>query len=456
MRRSFRSLVALVLAAGTLSTSVPPAGARPVPPGRVIETSFVSPALGGERERLRVYVPSQCTTRNRCAVLYLLHGFGDDWTDWTDDGRVVEFMTRPTPLPLVLVMPDGGAAGFWTDWFNEGAYGPPRYETMFMNELMPFVEARFPVRRGRAWTGIDGASLGGFGSWKLALKHPDRFASVGSISGAVNVLVAPNAPVHLAGPVGAPWQGQTVPRPPPPPAPDLPGFPFGNPFRVFGDPATNEWYYRTNNPLDLASNGLGLAMRHLVFDAEPAAEPPSGGTFGDVGLEAAVLPMNIELDQRLDLLGYDHEFEVARGNHSWASRFPFIRTQLEFHARGLNGRAMPPAELRYRSAEDAFALYGWRFTVDRAAHEFVEVSGDAELLLLNGNGVVEVRTPPTYRPGRWYNVELSSSDAIGLYRARRDGTLRFRVDLGGSPPVDHHDATSNLPGYTEAVEVRIS
>ena len=73
---------------------------------------------------------------------------------------------------MVIVMPDGGGAGFWTDWFNEGAYGPPRYETMFMRELMPFVERTFPVRRGRAWTGIDGVSLGGFGSWKLALKHP--------------------------------------------------------------------------------------------------------------------------------------------------------------------------------------------------------------------------------------------------------------------------------------------
>ncbi len=448
--------MALVLVAGALSAPAPPAGARSLAAGRVFETSFVSPALGGERERLRVYVPAQCTTRNRCAVLYLLHGFGGDWTYWTDGGHVAEFMARPTPLPLVLVMPDGAAAGFWTDWFNEGAFGPPRYETMFLDELMPFVEARFPVRRGRAWTGIDGASLGGFGSWKLALKHPDRFASVGSISGALNVLVAPPSPASLASTLPVPWTGETLPRPPAPPAPDIPGFPFGNPFRVFGDPVTNEWYYRTNNPLDLASNGNGLAMRHLVFDAEPAAEPPTSGTFSDLGLEAAVLAMNLEMDARLDALGYEHEFQMERGNHSWASRYPFIRQQLEFHASHLTGRARAPATFTYRSAESAFAAYGWRFRVDRDVHDFVEVAENAEGLTLIGGGVVEVRTPPAYRPGRWYDVRLSSSDAIVAYRASRDGTLRFRVDLGGSPPVDHHDALGGLPGYYRRVEVRIS
>jgi S-formylglutathione hydrolase FrmB len=456
MRRLTRTCLALCLLAGTLMSSAPPAAGLSFAPFSMVDASFVSRALGGERERLRVFVPFVCTPWARCPVLYLLHGFGGDWKEWSDEGRIADFMMGPSPLPMVIVMPDGGGAGFWTDWFNEGAYGPPRYETMFLDELMPFVERTFPVRRGRAWTGIDGVSLGGFGSWKLALKHPDRFASVGSISGALNVLVAPGAPDTLGSTLPVPWTGDTLPRPPPPPAPDLPGFPFGNPFRVFGDPVTNEWYYRTNNPLDLASNGKGLAMRHLVFDAEPAAEPPSSGTFGDVGLEAAVLPMNLEMDGRLDDLGYEHEFQMERGNHSWASRTPFIRQQLEFHASHLTGRARPPATFTYRSAESTFAAYGWRFRVRRDVHDFVEVAGNARGLTLLGGGVVEVRTPRVYQPGRAYDVQLSNSDAIAVHRASREGTLRFRVDLGGSPPADHHDALGGLPGYYQLVEVRIS
>jgi hypothetical protein len=320
---------------------------------------------------------------------------------------------------------------------------------------MPFVERTFPVRRGRAWTGIDGVSLGGFGSWKLALKHPDRFASVGSISGALNVLVAPGASVTIAAPAAIPWTGDTLPRPPPPPAPDIPGFPFGNPFRTFGDPVTNEWYYRTNNPLDLAANAEGLAMRQLVFDAEPAAEPPSAATFGDVGLEAAVLPMNLEMDARLSALGHDHEFEVARGNHSWASRYPFIREQLEFHARALNGRARPPRAFTYRSAESAFEVHGWRFRVDRDAHEFLEAEIAPGELALSGTGTVHVVTPASFRPGAGYNVQWSDNDAILVTRAGPDGRLRFDVSLGGSAPVDHHDAIAALPGWHYQVTVSI-
>ena len=86
MRRLVRTCLALASSPGRCASLRPGRGGSPSPPVGIVDASFVSPALGGERERLRVYVPSRVHARAPCPVLYLLHGFGGDWTDWSEAG----------------------------------------------------------------------------------------------------------------------------------------------------------------------------------------------------------------------------------------------------------------------------------------------------------------------------------------------------------------------------------
>src|SRR5436853_9178 len=78
------------------------------------------------------YVASQTT---RYPVLYLLHGALADYRSWTDSGDA-ESITAGQPL--IVVMPDGGQGGWYTDWLNRGAGGPPEWEDFHVDQLIPW------------------------------------------------------------------------------------------------------------------------------------------------------------------------------------------------------------------------------------------------------------------------------------------------------------------------------
>ncbi len=104
-------------------------------------------------------------------VLYQLHGRSDDHTAWMVHSRLLDHVR---PLPLLVVLPDGGVSG----WRNAGAH--ERYESFVMEDLMAHVAGTFHVRPGPA--AIGGLSMGGGGSMRFGLRYPDRFASIWSHS----------------------------------------------------------------------------------------------------------------------------------------------------------------------------------------------------------------------------------------------------------------------------------
>jgi enterochelin esterase-like enzyme len=80
--------------------------------------------------------------------------------------RVIDYGTAGIPNAQGL----GGRAG--------------RYQKFVLEELMPAIEARYRVARGRATTALMGWSLGGLSAFDLAWLHPDRVGTVGVFSGA--------------------------------------------------------------------------------------------------------------------------------------------------------------------------------------------------------------------------------------------------------------------------------
>src|SRR3954464_12094807 len=85
--------------------------------------------------------------------------------------------------PSLIVSPDGNS-GYWSDWYNAGAFGPPKYETFVIRQLIPLIDARYRTAADRAHRLIAGVSMGGYGAAMLAAPHPHPFAAVSSISGA--------------------------------------------------------------------------------------------------------------------------------------------------------------------------------------------------------------------------------------------------------------------------------
>ncbi len=152
------------------------------------EINFFSESLG-MRATLNVILPQRAqadkmpgtTQNNRKAKyrsLYLLHGHSDDqtaWQRWTSIERYVEGMNLAVIMPSVHL-------SFYADMVHGGQYW------QFISEEVPaLVRDMFPLSDKRSDNFVAGLSMGGYGAFKLALTHPDRFAAAASLSGAVDI-----------------------------------------------------------------------------------------------------------------------------------------------------------------------------------------------------------------------------------------------------------------------------
>ena len=122
-------------------------------------------------------VPRSCD--RPCRVLYLLHGCSDDHTIWQRRTSIERYVE---PLGLAVIMPQV-ARSFYTDMASG-----PRYWSYVGEELPALVQGWFPVSRRRQDTFVAGLSMGGYGAFKLAMRHPEKYAAAASMSGALDMV----------------------------------------------------------------------------------------------------------------------------------------------------------------------------------------------------------------------------------------------------------------------------
>jgi len=113
-------------------------------------------------------------------VLYLLHGLSEDASAW---GRFTAIEALAEAYGLVVVMPSAGRS-FYTDQPNG-----PAYFTYLMEELPCYLSNVFDLAPGREDTLIAGTSMGGYGAFKAAFWHPERFSAAASFSGVLSLEV---------------------------------------------------------------------------------------------------------------------------------------------------------------------------------------------------------------------------------------------------------------------------
>lgn len=110
-------------------------------------------------------------------VLYLLHGMSGNQNSWLKRTNV-ERITRYTNL--IVVMPNTS-----NGWYTDTQYGYNYYQAI-AEELPQVLKRFFPnMTDKREKTFIAGLSMGGYGSFKLALST-NRFSHAASFSGALS------------------------------------------------------------------------------------------------------------------------------------------------------------------------------------------------------------------------------------------------------------------------------
>ena len=128
----------------------------------------------------RVLLPSNYDKQkdSRFPVVYLLHGLFGHFNLWTEKTKLAEHATKHQ---IIIVNPEGD-----NGWYSDSVSNPnDRYETYITEELIPQIDKNFRTFSDRKNRFMGGLSMGGYGSLKFGLKYPEKFALVGSFSGAL-------------------------------------------------------------------------------------------------------------------------------------------------------------------------------------------------------------------------------------------------------------------------------
>jgi diacylglycerol O-acyltransferase / trehalose O-mycolyltransferase len=300
-------LLAVLVAALTLRSSLPAPvpgigaddGARIVEAARLgrrtVDLTVASPALG-RHVKVRLLLPARFAAEptRRWPVLYLLHGCCDSYMSWTRSTDV-ERLTATTDL--LVVMPDGGPAGFYSDWYNAGRGGPPRWERFHLVELRQLLERNWRAGDRRA---VAGVSMGGLGAMAYAARHPGFFRAAASFSGILDT--RPGGPGDGAGLVLDVLRSQRQ-----------------DPLALWGDPVGQAAIWRDHDPDRLASRLRGTALFVAFGDGRPGPlDRPEAMAGGAGQLEARIHALNLGFVARLQALEIPAQVNAyGPGTHDW-------------------------------------------------------------------------------------------------------------------------------------------
>ena len=375
---------------------------------------LVTPLLDAPAD-VRVLVPDDYDPALDYPVLYLLHGGVGSSVDWTAVGNAAAITA---PYDVIVVMPDAGGGGWYSDWHNQGRGGAPMWESFHIGELIDWVDATYstiPDRSGRALAGL---SMGGFGAMSYAARHPDLFVAAASFSGALD-------PVH-ATPGGfdvvqdaAVLSDRALPT------------------SVWGPRATELTRWMAHNPTDLAVNLRGLELFVRTGNGRVG--------YGIDPLEYGCWKMSTSFHDALRAEGIDHHFDdYGPGGHTWDRWAEGLALAMPVLMDTFEDPPAPPSSVTYTAAEPHYDVFGWDVAFDRTTLAFSTLrDADASGFELEGSGAATVTTPAFYAPGSAHTVTVAGTPSV--VTADGGGRLTIAVPLQARP----------LPGETMAIPVTI-
>ncbi len=244
-----------------------------------VDTIAVYSAKMKKEVKSVVVVPEKYSKKKHYPVVYLLHGYSDNYAKWINTVPAIKALA--TKHQLILVCPDGGYSSWYFDSPIDSAF---QYETHITKELLPYVDSHYSTIPNRAARAITGLSMGGHGALYLAIRNKDLFANAGSMSGGVD-LRSSTKKYDIAKRIGS--------------------------FETNQD----EWDDRSviNMVTELKNKELNLVV--------------------ECGVNDFFYQINVALHRRLMALNIDHDYTERPGIHNWDYWTNAINYQLLFFDR---------------------------------------------------------------------------------------------------------------------------
>jgi S-formylglutathione hydrolase FrmB len=217
------------------------------------------------------------TSKTNFPVVYLLHGYGGDYSNWIKKVPVIDSLADV--YQLIIVCPD---AAFSSWYFDSPVDSSFRYETFTATELPAYVDANYNTVKNKKGRAITGLSMGGHGAIFLSFRHPQLFGACGSMSGALDVNYITN--------------GYDVPK-------------------RLGDTVTNKHYYTE----------LSAVTQLEKYDPKDSL-----AVIIDCGSQDFIVMMTRMAHEKMQKLKIPHDYIERPGVHDWKYWGTAIKYQLLF------------------------------------------------------------------------------------------------------------------------------
>jgi len=302
-------------------------------------------------------------------------------------------------------------------------------------ELMPLVEVLFNTRTDRAGRGVFGFSMGGWAAFLQGFIHPDRYAYVGSVSGAYD-LDEPELR-HVLQAIGyLRDQG-------------------------YGEPVINDVWWRQFSPDDVATNISGVDTELFLSNGTTCLElrdltaEDCQGKWSPVVAPGALWAENILLKQYKIAVrdiaekGIPAKSVLLPGTHGSNNHRIFSDYIVPAGNKLFNRQVEEiPETFSYRSALPAFSVWQYDVTMTRQNDEFLAMTAartDGRSLQLHGSGVARVTTPARFKPGKTYSVTTIANDEATKTSVTADskGRLPLALDLGRGFILDENQVVND-------------
>jgi len=139
-----------------------------------------------------VYTPAEYDQKKglkkRYPVLYLQHGMGEGETSWTLQGKMQHIMDNAIAsgeaVPMIVVMESGDIKAGMGRGQSMADYGASFYPVL-LNDLIPYIDSNFRTKTDRDNRAMAGLSWGGHQTFDIVFNNMDKFAWLGTFSGAI-------------------------------------------------------------------------------------------------------------------------------------------------------------------------------------------------------------------------------------------------------------------------------
>jgi len=132
-----------------------------------------------------VYLPPSYSKEpnRRYPVVYTLHGFGlhaEQWVGFANVGGLERGLAAGTTKEMILVSPDAFSLHNGSFYSNSKTTGD--WDTFLGVDLVNYIDSHYRTVANRASRGLAGHSMGGYGTLRQGMKHPEVFGSIYAMS----------------------------------------------------------------------------------------------------------------------------------------------------------------------------------------------------------------------------------------------------------------------------------